>query len=180
MTSRRLLFLVPALLFAGFVAYLAYALRPERDPSVVPSALIDKPAPAFDLPPLYDDLPGLAQADLNGKPVLVNFFASWCVPCRAEHPLLMRLKEEGVALYGIAYKDKPADAKAFLAELGNPFSRVAMDSSGRTGIDFGVYGVPETYVIDGTGRIRFRQVGPLYPYVLDEQLMPLLAELAAQ
>ena len=185
MTSRRLLFLVPALLFAGFVAYLAYALRPERDPSVVPSALIDKPAPAFDLPPLYDDLPGLARGDLasdelGGKPVLVNFFASWCVPCRAEHPLLMRLKEEGVALYGIAYKDKPEDAKAFLAELGNPFSRVAMDSSGRTGIDFGVYGVPETYVIDGAGRIRFRQVGPLYPYVLDEQLMPLLAELAAQ
>lgn len=185
MTSRRLLFLVPALLFAGFVAYLAYALRPERDPSVVPSALIDKPAPEFDLPPLYDDLPGLARSDLasaelGGKPVLVNFFASWCVPCRAEHPLLMRLKEEGVALYGIAYKDKPEDAKAFLAELGNPFSRVAMDSSGRTGIDFGVYGVPETYVIDGQGRIRFRHVGPLYPYVLDEQLMPLLAELAAQ
>lgn len=181
MTSRRLLFLVPALLFAGLVAYLAYALRPERDPSIVPSALIDKPAPEFDLPPLFADLPGLARADLGGKPVLVNFFASWCVPCRAEHPLLMRLaQEEGVALYGIAYKDKPEDAKAFLAELGNPFSRVALDSSGRTGIDFGVYGVPETYVIDGAGRIRFRQVGPLYPYVLDEQLMPLLAELAQQ
>ena len=185
MSTRRLLFLAPALLFAGLVAYLAHGLRPERDPSVVPSALIGKPAPEFDLPPLYDGEPGLARADLvgaaAGKPVLVNFFASWCVPCRAEHPVLMRLaREQGVTLYGIAYKNQPENAKAFLDELGNPFARVAQDVTGRTAIDFGLYGVPETYVIDGTGRIRFRQVGPLYPHVLDEQILPLLAELAAE
>lgn len=180
MSTRRLLFLVPALLFAGFVAYLAYALRPERDPTIVPSAMIDKPAPEFDLPPLLDDLPGVARADLGQKPVLVNFFASWCVPCRAEHPLLMRLAEEGrITLYGIAYKDKPEAARAFLAELGNPFSRVGIDASGRTAIDFGVYGVPESYLIDAQGRIRFRQVGPFYSDALDEQLLPLVAELSA-
>lgn len=179
MNTRRLLFLLPALLFAGLVAYLAYALRPERDPTVVPSAMIDRPAPAFELPPLLDGLPGVARADLGGKPVLVNFFASWCVPCRAEHPLLMRLAEEGrIDLYGIAYKDEPEAARAFLAELGNPFSRVGMDASGRTAIDFGVYGVPESYLVDGEGRIRFRQVGPLYPHVLEEQLLPLVAELS--
>lgn len=186
MMSRRLLFLLPALLFAGLVAYLAYALRPERDPAAVPSALIDKPAPDFDLPPLYADMPGLARGDLAapglaGKPVLINFFASWCVPCRAEHPLLMELsKAPGIALYGIAYKDEPEAAKAFLTELGNPFARVAQDADGRTAIDFGVYGVPETYVIDGQGRIRFRQVGPLYPQVVEEQLVPLLAELGGE
>ncbi len=186
MMSRRLLFLLPALLFAGLVAYLAYALRPERDPSAVPSALIDKPAPEFDLPPLHDGQPGLARADLTaadlaGKPVLVNFFASWCVPCRAEHPLLMELSQmSGITLYGIAYKDKPEAATSFLAELGDPFDRVAQDADGRTAIDFGVYGVPETYVIDGQGRIRFRQVGPLYPEMLETELLPLLAELGGQ
>jgi cytochrome c biogenesis protein CcmG/thiol:disulfide interchange protein DsbE len=186
MSTRRLLFFVPVLLFAGLVAYLAYALRVERDPSAVPSAMIDKPVPQFDLPPLLAELPGVASGDLavpdpGGKPVLVNFFASWCVPCRAEHPLLMRLAEEKrITLYGIAYKDKPEDAKAFLAELGNPFSRVGVDASGRTAIDFGVYGVPESYLVDAKGRIRFRQVGPLYDYVLDKQLQPLLDHLAAQ
>lgn len=190
MISRRLLFLLPALLFIGLVAYLAYELRPGRDPSAVPSALIDKPVPEFALPSLHADRPGLAKADVTmaangaaggGKPALINFFASWCVPCRAEHPLLMQLgKMPGVTLYGIAYKDKPEAAKAFLAELGDPFARVAQDADGRTAIDFGVYGVPETYVIDGQGRIRFRQVGPLYPQVVEEQLLPLLAELGAQ
>lgn len=186
MTSRRALFLLPALIFAGLVAYLAYSLRDGRDPSVVPSALIDKPAPEFALPPLTDGEPGLARADLTaaelgGRPVLINFFASWCVPCRAEHPLLMELaRMPGIVLYGIAYKDKPEAAKAFLAELGDPFARVVQDTSGRTAIDFGVYGVPETYVIDAAGRIRFRQVGPLHPQVLEEQLLPLLAGLGAR
>jgi len=181
MNSRRLLYFVPVVVFAVLVAYLAYALRPERDPSVVPSAMIDKPAPQFDLPPLLPELPGVTSGDLGGKPVLVNFFASWCVPCRAEHPLLMRLAEEGrVALYGITYKDKPEDAAAFLAEFGNPFSRVGVDASGRTAIDFGVYGVPETYLIDPQGHIRFRQVGALYPDVLDEQLLPLVAALESR
>jgi cytochrome c biogenesis protein CcmG/thiol:disulfide interchange protein DsbE len=101
------------------------------------------------------------------------------VPCRVEHELLMRLKNQGVTVYGIAYKDRPEDAKAFLAELGNPYARVAVDANGRTAIDFGVYGVPETYAVDREGRIRFRQVGPLYDYVLSEQLEPLLAELSA-
>ena len=111
--------------------------------------------------------------------MLVNFFASWCVPCRAEHPLLLRIAEsEQVPLYGIAYKDKPADAARFLAQLGDPYRAVGLDESGRTSIDFGVYGVPESYLIDKQGRIRFRQVGPITPDVISGQLKPLIAELA--
>lgn len=174
---RRLVFLLPALLFAVLIGYLLVALRPERDPTLVPSALIDKPAPAFALPPLVAGKPGLSHADLGGRPALVNFFASWCLPCRAEHPLLMRLGAGGVPLYGIAYKDDPAEARAFLAELGDPFARIGVDESGRTAIDFGLYGVPETYVIDGEARIRYRHVGPLTAAALERDILPLLEEL---
>jgi cytochrome c biogenesis protein CcmG/thiol:disulfide interchange protein DsbE len=174
---QRLLFILPVLLFTALVAYLALALTPGRDPQALPSAMIDQPAPGFDLAGL-GDRPGLARAQLGGEVVLVNFFASWCVPCRAEHPLLMRLTEqEHVAVYGIAYKDKPEDASRFLQQLGDPFHRVGLDRDGRVGIDFGVYGVPETYVIDKTGRIRLRHVGPLTAAVIEKELLPLVRKL---
>ena len=174
----RLLYVGPALAFAVLAAYLAHALRPDRDPALVASALIDKPMPAFALPPLGETGPGLASKDFAGQVSLVNFFASWCVPCRAEHPLLLRLAdEEKLPVYGIAYKDKPEAIGAWLNELGNPFSRIGLDQNGRTAIDFGVYGVPETYLIDRGGRIRFRQAGPLDADVVDETLLPLIARL---
>jgi cytochrome c biogenesis protein CcmG/thiol:disulfide interchange protein DsbE len=176
---RRLLYLLPVAIFTLLVVYLVHILRPDRNPTVLPSALIEKPAPDFNLPPLIEGEPALTAADLRGQVTVLNFFASWCVPCRAEHPLLMELaRQPGLALYGIAYKDKPEAARGFLAELGNPFARIAADSSGRTAIDFGVYGVPETYVIDRDGRIRFRQVGPLTPDAIKNDLLPLVARLA--
>ena len=176
MTVRRLLFLIPMLVFAGVGIGLAVGLT--RDPSILPSALIGKPVPEFDLPPVDGlDRPGFASADLKGRPALVNVFASWCVPCRAEHPILMRLADQGVPIYGINYKDKPDQASAWLGELGNPFERIGADRSGRVAIDWGVYGVPETFVIDAEGRIRHKFVGPLMPQDVDRTLLPMLAEL---
>jgi cytochrome c biogenesis protein CcmG, thiol:disulfide interchange protein DsbE len=170
---KRLLFALPALVFVVLVGYFVLSL--QRDPSSLPSALIDKPAPDFALPPLTDE-PGLATADLRGQVTLVNFFASWCVPCRSEHPVLMRIGKS-VKLVGIAYKDKPDDSRRFLDQLGNPYARIAMDREGRTAIDFGVYGVPETYVVDKAGKIRLRFVGPLTPKAWDEEIAPLIRRL---
>jgi cytochrome c biogenesis protein CcmG/thiol:disulfide interchange protein DsbE len=174
---RRLLYLLPIVLFAVLVGYFALALRPGRDPQALPSALIDKPAPDFALAGL-DGAAGLSRAALSGHAVIVNFFASWCIPCRAEHPLLMRLAEqEHVPLFGIAYKDKPDDAARFLAQLGDPYRAVGLDQSGRVGIDFGVYGVPETYLIDGHGHVRYRHVGPLTAETLEHDILPRLKAL---
>jgi cytochrome c biogenesis protein CcmG, thiol:disulfide interchange protein DsbE len=180
MTLRRLLYLLPVLVFIGVGIGLALGLT--RDPSVLPSALLDKSVPDFDLPPIDGSAgEGLSSRDLQagGGPVLVNVFASWCVPCRVEHPLMMALAERGVTIYGINYKDPPEQAAAWLDELGNPFAKIGADRSGRVGIDWGVYGVPETYVVDGAGRIRHRFVGPLQPRDVDRILLPLLAELAS-
>ena len=172
---RRLLFLLPLALFVVLAGYFGLGLF--RDPALLPSALIDRPMPDFTLSGLADK-PGLAKADLAGGVVLINFFASWCAPCREEHPLLMRLAAEGrVALYGIDYKDKPEDATRLLAQLGDPYRRIGVDRSGRTFIDFGAYGVPETYVVDKEGRIRYRQVGPITPEDYDRVLVPLLKQL---
>lgn len=173
--SRRLLFLIPLALFALVGGFLAVGLT--RDPGALPSALIDRPAPQFDLPPLAGRTQGLATADLSPGPQLVNVFASWCVPCRIEHPLLMRLKQQGITIQGINYKDKPEDAVAFLAEMGDPFARIGSDRDGRVGIEWGVYGVPETYVIDRQGRIAYRHVGPLQPRDLERAILPLLEKL---
>lgn len=170
---KRLFALVPVLAFVILAGYFALSLRSDRDPNELPSALLDRPVPAF-------TLPGLAAADFADKIVVVNFFASWCIPCRLEHPSMLRLsRNSGVTLYGIAYKDKEADSARFLAELGNPYRAIGADRDGRAGIDFGVYGVPETYVIDRAGRIRQRFVGPLTLTRLERELLPLLARLSA-
>ena len=173
---RRALYMLPVLLFMALAAYFAVALRPDHDPRELPSALIDKEAPRFALAGLNG--PGVSRDGLKGGPALVNFFASWCVPCRIEHPLLMRLAEhDHVPLYGIDYKDQAADATKLLARFGDPYKAVGMDGDGRVGLDFGVYGVPETYVLDKTGHIRKRFVGPLTARQVDEELLPLLKEL---
>ncbi len=176
----RLKFFLPLVLFAALVVVFFSGLW--RNPEELPSALIGKPAPEFDLPPLplpeKDSRPGLKTSDLSGAPGLVNVFASWCIPCKAEHPLLLRLSQSGaVPIYGINYKDKPGDAVNWLQELGNPYTRIGADSDGRVGIDWGVYGVPETFVVDSSGIIRYRHVGPLTSRDLDEAILPLLKSL---
>ena len=173
---RLLLFGVPLALFLLVGLFLAVGLT--RDPSTLPSALVGKPAPEFALPPLEGrDQHGLSRADLGGQPTLVNVFASWCVPCRIEHPQIARLAELGAVVHAINYKDRPEDAKAWLAELGDPFRHIGADRDGRVAIDWGVYGVPETYVVDKDGRIAYRHVGPLQPQDLERTVLPLLERL---
>jgi cytochrome c biogenesis protein CcmG/thiol:disulfide interchange protein DsbE len=178
---RRFGLALPLLVFAVLAGLFWYALH-GGDPSRLPSALIGKSVPQFDLPPIDGlladgkDVPGFASADLaQGEPTVVNVFASWCVECQVEHPLLLALgKEPGIRLYGIDYKDDAASARRFLGRYGNPYARVGADGSGRTAIDFGVYGVPETYVIGGDGKIAFRHVGPLTETVINNTILPLL------
>ena len=174
---RRLLYVLPLGAFLAVAIWFAVGLT--RDPNIVPSALIDRPMPAFSLPAMPEgDTPGLSDTDVKGKVALVNVFASWCVPCRVEHPILMRLaSEKRVALYGINYKDAAPDARAWLKSLGNPYSAIGYDFSGRVGIDWGVYGVPETFLIDRDGRIRYKQVGPITAQVLQDTILPLVARL---
>lgn len=179
--AKRWFFLLPGVVFAVVVGYFFWGLNPDRDPRAVPSALIDKPVPAFELPPLDGiDRPGLASADLKaGEVVLVNVFASWCIPCRAEHPLLMELAAaDSVRVVGINYRDKPADARRWLAQLGNPYRRIGADERGRTAIDWGVSGVPETFVVDRTGRIRYQHIGPMARPDLEDKILPLLEVLS--
>ncbi len=169
---------LPFIVFAALAFLFWYALE-TGDPSRLPSVLIGKPVPAFTLPPIEGMEPGsdgLSNADLtDGKPTVLNVWASWCVPCHTEHPLLMKLaKEPGIRIFGINYKDDAAAARRFLGRYGNPFARVGADRSGRTAIDLGVYGVPETYVISGDGKIAFRQAGPLTEAIIKEKLLPLL------
>ncbi len=179
----RLSVILPVTAFGALVAvfgYYLYLIGPGgKDISVVPSALIDKPVPPFTLPPIEGRNDGFASTDLAGKVALVNVFASWCVPCRAEHPILMRLSREGVPVYGINHKDKAEDARRFLAELGNPYRRIGADIDGRVSIDWGVYGYPETFVIDRAGRIRYKHIGPIMPRDLEELIRPILERLGS-
>jgi cytochrome c biogenesis protein CcmG/thiol:disulfide interchange protein DsbE len=177
---RRAMLLAPVAVAGaagiGFFAMLRGMGTGTYDPRGVPSALLGKSAPDFELPPLEGaEIPGLAAADLRGaRPVLVNFFASWCLPCVIEHPQLMRLARDGVPILGVAYKDRPADSLGFLRRHGNPFARLGVDQPGRVAIDWGLYGVPETYLVDKDGIIRWRWAGPVTDEVLDNQLRPLL------
>jgi cytochrome c biogenesis protein CcmG, thiol:disulfide interchange protein DsbE len=168
-------FLLPvglfALLAAGF--YIGLGI----DSNVLPSALIDQPAPQFVLPPLQEGDPVFATGDLQGHVSLVNTFASWCAPCRAEHRVLTALAAlKRVPIYGIDYKDKTEAARAWIAELGNPYTLIGADD-GRVGIDWGVYGVPETFVVDRAGRIRYKHVGPLTEADVTRTILPLVAHL---
>ncbi len=174
--AKRLIFILPAVLFLALALMFLAGLG--RDPALVPSALIGKPMPSFTLPALLDAKASLASSDLKGKVVLINVFASWCVPCREEHPLLMRLAKEGVELYGIDYKDSAEDARTWLANLGDPYKRIGADREGRVAIDWGVYGVPETFVVDRGGTIRYKNVGPLSADTIAGTILPLMRQLA--
>ena len=155
----------PLLIAAVLGGFFVWGLNPERDPGEIPSVLISAPAPDFTLPPIEGvESPGLARSDLgNGDDaVIVNVFASWCVPCRAEHSVLTRIaQEEAVTLYGINYKDKPKDAAKWLDELGNPYAKIGSDFDGRVGIEWGISGVPETFIITKDGIVAHRTLGPV-------------------
>ena len=171
-------FLVPIAIFAGIGVLLYLGLF--RDPSLVPSPLIGKPVPEFALGPVQGRTLGLSSEDLREEVTLVNVFASWCVACRDEHPLFLVLEREGVVpIHGLNYKDAPPDAAAWLDALGDPYTRIGADLDGRVGLDWGVYGVPETFVVDGNGRIAYKHIGPVTPRVLDEIILPLVRGLRA-
>lgn len=174
--ALRLRYGLPIVVFAALSLTLAWALN--RDPSMIPSALIGQPAPQFMLPPVKGRALGLSSADLKDQVSLVNVFASWCVACRAEHPLLLRMKEQGVLpIHGLNYKDTPDDAAKWLDTFGDPYTRTGADLNGRVAIDWGVYGVPETFVITKDGRIAYKQIGPLNPEALEDAILPLIRRL---
>lgn len=184
-------YLIPALLFIALAVFLLLGLG--RNPNEIPSPLIDKPAPAYRLalladtpPPAFGPLPstndqpdasGLLDArTLRGAPYLLNVWASWCAPCLQEHPQMLALaRARNIRLVGLNYKDQAADARRWLHRHGNPFDTIVVDPKGRTAIDFGVYGVPETFLIDAHGQIRFKHVGPLTDEVLQKKLLPAIA-----
>ncbi|SEN02501.1 cytochrome c biogenesis protein CcmG, thiol:disulfide interchange protein DsbE [Pseudorhodobacter antarcticus] len=170
----KILMWMPPILFAG-LAGLFIAGMERDDPDGLPSALTGKAAPLVQLTP-FGDAAAFTDADLRAPgPKLVNFWASWCAPCRAEHPLLEQLAVEGVAIYGVNYKDRLDDAQGFLSELGNPYTAIGQDA-GRMALDWGVYGVPETYVIDGDGRIVLRFAGPISAAELERTIRPAIAK----
>ena len=176
---NRLIFIVPVLVFAGIAAFFFAGLRERARvaPDELPSMLVGKPAPQTALPPLDAQAESFAPSDLrNGHVSIVNVFASWCVPCREEAPALAALsKMKGVTLYGMVQKDTPERARAFLADVGNPYSRIDLDADGRASIEWGVYGLPETFVIDRSGIIRLRYAGAITPDVLTNIILPAIA-----
>jgi cytochrome c biogenesis protein CcmG/thiol:disulfide interchange protein DsbE len=172
-TRRRFVLLLPAGLFTGVATALGFALT--RDPEALPSALIGKTVPEFSLPPVQGRALGLSSADLRGDVSLVNVFASWCTACRSEHPLFMQLRANGaVPVHGLNYKDRPEDAASWLDELGDPYTRTGADLNGRVSIDWGVYGVPETFVVGRTGIILHKHIGPITEQALNETILPLV------
>lgn len=175
----RVRYFVPISIFVTLVIALGWALN--KNPREVPSALIGKAVPQFSLPPVQGRTLGLSSADLKGEVSLVNVFASWCVACRAEHPLFIRLKTDGtVPIHGLNYKDRPADAARWLNALGDPYTRTGADLNGRVGIEWGVYGVPETFVIGKDGRIAHKHIGAVKPDDLERTILPLIRRLREQ
>lgn len=169
-------YLVPIIIFAGMVGFFYVGL--QKDPHVLPSALIDKPAPSFQLTQLHDPEKTFSPADMKGKVWLLNVWASWCEACRSENPLFLQIaKTTDVPLYGLNYKDQRDDAKQWLRQFGNPYVLSVADLDGFVGIDFGVYGVPETFLIDKEGIIRYKHVGPVSPKDWREIIMPKIQEL---
>jgi cytochrome c biogenesis protein CcmG/thiol:disulfide interchange protein DsbE len=176
---RSGLVVLPFIVFAVLAVIFALALR-SGDPSRLPSALIGKAAPEMSLPPLEGlreagaDVPGFSTADLKrGEVTVVNFFASWCAPCVQEHPLLMAMKQEaGLRIVGVNYKDPAPGGRRFIGRYGNPYAAVGVDTDGRAAIEWGVYGMPETFIVDGEGRIVWKHVGPITPEALQAQIMP--------
>jgi cytochrome c biogenesis protein CcmG/thiol:disulfide interchange protein DsbE len=167
---------LPLAIFAVVVAFLYVGL--SRDPREVPSPLIGKPAPQFSLAQLHEPAKTLGSADMKGRVWLLNVWASWCVSCRVEHPLLLELgKAKIVPIVGLNYKDKTPEGKAWLAEHGDPYTVSIVDADGRVGIDWGVYGVPETFVVDKQGVIRYKQIGPVTAEALERKILPLIREL---
>ena len=172
-------FLLPLVIFIVLAGFLFVGLG--LNPREVPSPLIDKPAPAFVLPQLENDKQTFSPAEMKGKVWLLNVWASWCVSCREEHPVLMALSRKNIVpIYGLDYKDKNEDGETWLREGGNPYTTVATDADGRVGIDYGVYGVPETYVIDKQGVIRYKEIGAITRDNLQKKILPLVAELQAK
>lgn len=172
----RMGLLLPLLVFVGIAIFLAVGLT--HDPREVPSPLVGKPVPQFSLPPVRGRTLGLASADLKGEVSMVNVFASWCVACREEHPLLMQIhREQVLPIHGLNYKDAPADAQRWLDPMGDPYTRTGADIDGRVAIDWGVYGVPETFVVDRDGRIAYKHIGPITPTVWRNTLLPLIHKL---
>ena len=172
MKSNRLLFLLPLAMLVVMAGFFGWSLLSGRDPAAIGSAMVGRPAPRLEAPSLRAGEPALDTALLrSGKPVLVNFFASWCTPCLAEHPLLLRLKErEGVAIVGVAWKNKPEEARAWLARLGDPFKSAGYDLDGKLAVDWGLSGVPETYLIDAKGIVRLHFRAPIGPQELSQIL----------
>ncbi len=169
-------FLVPFGIFAALAGLLYVGLG--LNPREVPSPLIGKPAPAFEVPTLDEPARTISQDTFKGQVSLFNVWASWCVACREEHPLLVELSRSGeLPIYGLNYKDEKADAERWLAMYGNPYTEIAVDSDGKVGFDYGVYGVPETFVIDKQGVIRYKQIGPIKPKDLEQKILPLVEQL---
>jgi cytochrome c biogenesis protein CcmG/thiol:disulfide interchange protein DsbE len=176
---KRVLFVLPVV---GFVVLLAvFFAGLGRDPRALPSAFVGKPLPAFAAPPVRPGDVGLSNTDFQaGEPKLLNIFASWCGPCRVEHPVLMRLSREGVPIHGLDWKEAAPAGLQWLTDNGDPYARVGSDPTGRTGIEFGVAGVPETFVIDKHGKVRYRHVGAVTPDVWETKLRPLMEKLRSE
>jgi cytochrome c biogenesis protein CcmG/thiol:disulfide interchange protein DsbE len=178
-SAGRVAFLGPLIAFLGLATLLAWGMN--RDPAAIPSALIGKPVPEFTLPPVKGRKLGLASADLDGEVSLVNVFASWCTACREEHPVFMQLQAVGVVpIHGLDYKDQPDDAARWLNNMGDPYMRTGADLDGRAAIEWGVYGVPETFVITRDGRIAHKHIGAVTPAALRDTIMPLIRKLQQQ